>query len=73
MNDSAVYLTVRRNWLADQSYGLKRLSALPSNIITLEIYRLNLTLDFRKGSLNPLTPRSDGQFSPPATTYFLLN
>ena len=53
MNDSAVYLTVRRNWLADQSYGLKRLSALPSNIMTLEIYRLNLTLDFRKGSLNP--------------------
>ena len=73
MNDSAVYLTVRRNWLADQSYGLKRLSALPSNIMTLEIYRLNLTLDFRKGSLNPLTPRSDGRFSPPATTYFLLN
>ena len=23
--------------------------------------------------MNLLTPRSDGQFSPPATTYFLLN
>ena len=23
--------------------------------------------------VNPLTPRSDSQFSPPATTYFLLN
>ena len=56
MNDSAVYLAVRRNWLADQSYSLKRLSALSSNIMTLQIYRLNLTLDFRKGSLNPLTP-----------------
>ena len=24
-------------------------------------------------TINPLTPKSDSQFSPPATTYFLLN